>query len=71
MAIALEDLVRREWLKEIRNQHHLTVRGAAKVLGVSFSHYSDIENGRKSPSMQLAYKIGKLFEFEMERFLEN
>lgn len=47
----------RNWLKELRAEKGLTVRGIAPILGVSFSHYNDIENGRRNPSLKL--EIGR------------
>lgn len=69
MAIALENLVRRQWLKDLRAEKKLTVRAAAKQIGLSWTHYSDIENGRKKPSFEMAYKISKFYGFEMEKFV--
>jgi DNA-binding XRE family transcriptional regulator len=39
----------------------ITMRGAAKMLGISASHYSDIENGRRSLTVELAVKADKSF----------
>jgi putative transcriptional regulator len=62
-------LNRREWLKEKRKQKKYTVREVAKVLGCSWTHYSDIENGRRNPSLELAIKISKTYGFKVEKFL--
>jgi DNA-binding XRE family transcriptional regulator len=40
----------------------ITMRGAAKLLGISASHYSDIENGHRNLSVELAAKADKAFE---------
>ena len=40
----------------------VTMRGAAKLLGISASHYSDIENGRRNLTVELAAKADKAFE---------
>lgn len=69
MGVALQDLVRRQWLKDMRAGKELTVRAAAKAIGLSWTHYSDIENGRKKPSFEMAYKISKFYGFEMEKFI--
>jgi hypothetical protein len=39
----------------------ITMRGAAKMLGISASHYSDIENGHRNLSVKLAIKADKSF----------
>jgi DNA-binding XRE family transcriptional regulator len=69
MGVALQDLVRRQWLKDMRAGKRLTVRAAAKEIGLSWTHYSDIENGRKKPSFEMAYKISQFYGFEMEKFI--
>lgn len=40
----------------------ITMRGAAKLLGISASHYSDIENGHRNLTVELAAKADKAFE---------
>ena len=40
----------------------IPMRGAAKLLGISASHYSDIENGRRNLTVELAAKADKAFE---------
>ena len=69
MAIPVDQLVRRQWLKDLRAEKKLTVREAAKRIGLSWTHYSDIENGRKKPSFEMAYKISKFYGFKMEKFI--
>lgn len=64
-----KELVRREWLKDLRKEKGYTVRGIAPELQVSWSHYNDIENGRKNPSLKLAVKISKFFGFKVEKFI--
>jgi DNA-binding XRE family transcriptional regulator len=39
----------------------ITMRGAAKMLGISASHYSDIENGHRNLSVKLAVKADEAF----------
>jgi putative transcriptional regulator len=60
---------RRNWLKELRQEKGFTVRAIAKELGISFSHYSGIENGVKNPSLPLALKISSFFKFKVEDFV--
>lgn len=42
----------------------ITMRGAAKMLGISASHYSDIENGHRNLTVELAIKADKAFANE-------
>jgi predicted transcriptional regulator len=44
----------------------ITMRGAAKMLGISASHYSDIENGHRSLTVELAVKADEAFNTEKE-----
>lgn len=39
----------------------ITMRSAAKMLGISASHYSDIENGHRNLTIELAVKADKAF----------
>ena len=39
----------------------LSQENMAKQLGISRPHYSDIENGKVSPSIDFAYKIQEVF----------
>lgn len=64
-----EIVERREWLKKFRKEKNLTVRAAAEKLGVSFSYYSDIENNRRNPSLEIAVRIGRFYGFSAERFI--
>lgn len=62
-------LNRREWLKAIRKKKGYTVREVAPLLGISWTHYSDIENGRRNPSLDVAIKISKVYGFKVEKFI--
>jgi DNA-binding XRE family transcriptional regulator len=44
-----------------RIARRITMRGAAKLLGISASHYSDIENGHRNLSVKLAIKADEAF----------
>lgn len=60
---------RREWLKKYRKETGLTVRAVAEKLDLSFSHYSDIENSRRNPSLEVACKIARFYGFSAEKFI--
>lgn len=62
-------LNRREWLKQVRKKKGYSVREVAKLIGCSWTHYSDIENGRRNPSLELAIKISSTYGFKVEKFL--
>lgn len=57
----------RDWLKELRKEKGLTVRGIAPLIGISFSHYNDIENGRRNPSLPIAIKMSDFLGFDIKR----
>lgn len=60
---------RREWLKDLRKEKGLTVRKTAEELNISFTFYSDIENNRRSPSLEKAVQIARYFGFSAEKFI--
>jgi putative transcriptional regulator len=64
-----KELQRREWLKDLRKEKGKTVRELAKEIEISGTHYSDIENGRKNPSLKLAVKMSSYFGFGVEKFI--
>lgn len=51
-------------LKQLRGSS--TQNEIAKKLDITTSHYGFIENGERTPSLNLAYKIAKLFNKSME-----
>jgi putative transcriptional regulator len=61
-------MIKRDWLKEIREERKLTLRELAPLVDCSFTYLCDIERGRRRPSGRLAYKISKVLKFDMERF---
>lgn len=58
----------REWLKVLRESRNMMQADAAKVVGISPIMWSFIENGKRQPSVKLAQRIGKAFDFEWTRF---
>lgn len=57
----------RDWLKDLRKEKGLTVRKIAPMVGISFSHYNDIENGRRNPSLKVAIKMSDFLEFDVKK----
>lgn len=64
-----KELERREWLKDLRKAKGKTVRELAKEIEISWTHYSDIENGRKNPSLKLAVKMSRYLGFGVDKFV--
>lgn len=63
--------IKRLWLKEIRKQKNLKTREIAELLSISFQHYNDIENGRRNPSIELAFKMADTLNIPVEKFLRE
>jgi DNA-binding XRE family transcriptional regulator len=62
------EIMKRNWLIEIRESKDLKQYEVADAVGLSRCYYSAIENGiRKCPGVQ-ALKIANYLEFPMEKF---
>lgn len=53
-------------IKELRTSFNWTQEQLSEILGVSRQTIISIENGRYNPSLELAYKIAKLFHLSIE-----
>jgi transcriptional regulator with XRE-family HTH domain len=62
---------KRDYLKAARKDKGLSVRQIAPMIGASFSHYSDIENGRRNPSVELSMKIAEFFDMDLTTLLKD
>ena len=51
-------------LIKFRKKQRLSQEEIAKRLEISRPHYSDIENGKVSPSIDFAFKIQEVFEVD-------
>ena len=59
------------WLRRTRkNQGYKTQKDLADILGISQSHYSNIENGNRMAGGDDALKISIVLGVPMERFYE-
>lgn len=61
----------REWLIELRKENKLIQLDIAKRIKVSESYYSQIENGKRNPSVSIAKALGQLLNFEWRKFYED
>lgn len=62
----------RKRLKKLRESRGLSVKEAAKTLGISESHYYKIESGIRSPNFKLAGKFAKFFKTNVDDlFFDN
>lgn len=48
-------------LKKLRKENNYTIYDMAKLLDISYSHYSLIENMKRNLTYDLAIKIAKVF----------
>lgn len=62
----------REWLKIIRKSKKLTMKQVSVMAGISESHYSCIESGKRGKALKvdLAKAIAKPLGFDWTRFYE-
>lgn len=51
-------------LQRIREAQGFTQQAFANLLGISRSHYSQIESGEKDPSLKLAIKIKRTLSYQ-------
>lgn len=61
----------RDWLKEIRLKKGLTQEQVAILSDISRSHYTHIEQGTKTPSVDVAKRIAKQLGFDWTNFFDN
>lgn len=61
----------REWLKELRERKNLKQEEVANQAEIERSYYSMIENGIRTPSVEVAKKIGLTLGFSWTNFFEQ
>lgn len=62
----------RQWLKELRRKSpNLTQEQLAKLVGISRTMVTEIENGNANPSVEVAKKIAAVLGFDWTRFYED
>ncbi|RIW29041.1 helix-turn-helix domain-containing protein [Bacillus salacetis] len=58
----------REWLKQLREEKGLTQESVAAGSFINRAYYSQIENGVRNPSYEVAAKIAETFDINPARF---
>ena len=62
----------RSWLKKLRHEsHNLTQEQLAKMVGISRTMITEIENGNANPSVKVAKKIASVLGFNWTKFYED
>lgn len=58
-------------LQKLREAHGYTQRTFCDAVGISRSHYSQIETGEKQPSLRLALRIKKVLNYHGDDIFDN
>lgn len=59
------------WLKAIREEHKMSQDDVAKAAGIAQASYSNIESGKRAPSVSVAKKIASALDFDWTRLYEE
>lgn len=57
-------------IRTLRKQKGMTQQELAKILGVSRQTVIAIENGKYHPSLELAFRIGRVMELPLEAIFD-
>ena len=61
-----------EKLRTLRKQHHLTLKELTSRLGyMAHSHISQIESGKKKPTVEFVIKVSNLFSISTDQLLKD
>lgn len=58
---------KRTFLLEKRKKRRLSQETIARYLGISRSYYTNIENGERTPSLDVALKISDFFGIDVKK----
>lgn len=61
----------RSWLKKLRHESNLTQEQLAKMVGISRTMITEIENGNANPSVKVAKTIAAVLDFNWTRFYDE
>ena len=61
----------RSWMKKLRYESNLTQAQLAKMVGISRTMITEVENGRANPSVKVAKKIAAVLGFDWTRFYDE
>lgn len=60
-----------EWLKGMRDKKGMSQEEVARATEMKRASYSNIENGRRAPSVKAAKRIAAVLGFEWTKFFED
>lgn len=58
-------------MKQLRQQQGYTQKTLAKEVGISLSHYSQVEAGDKQPSLNLGLRIKRALNYYGDDIFDN
>lgn len=57
-----------KWLQNIRKEKRMTQQQVAGEVGITRAYYTQIENGKRRPSVDVAKKLAGLLDFDWTCF---
>ncbi|MCX7779646.1 MAG: helix-turn-helix transcriptional regulator [Negativicutes bacterium] len=63
--------MKRVWLEQVLHNKKLTHQKAANSIGIERSYFTQIVNGRRRPSPEIAQKIGQALGFDWTIFFDR
>ena len=64
------EMRKKEWLRKIRKSKKMTLCNLADATGLTNCYLSQVENGKRNPSVDTAKKIAEVLEFDWTRFFK-
>ena len=61
----------RSWMKKLRYESNLTQEQLARMVGISRTMVTEIENANANPSVKVAKKIAAVLGFDWTRFYDE
>lgn len=60
-----------DWFKKIREEKNFTLSKVSKETGISLCYLSQIESGKRKPSVEIAKKIANFLDFKWTLFFNE
>ena len=61
----------RSWMKKLRHESNLTQEQLAKMVGISRTMVTEIENGNANPSVKVAKRLASVLGFNWTRLYDD
>src|ERR1700719_2421018 len=69
--VRLEEIMKREWLSHLRKYKGMTQQQVAFSSFIDRSYYSQLESGKRNPSVNVAKNIAKVLDFDPLLFFQD